>query len=317
MARKAGASSASILLTGESGTGKELFAQLIHDSSPRKDKPFVRVNCAALSRQLIESELFGHEKGSFTDAVAQRRGRFECASGGSILLDEVSETPIDFQAKLLRVLESGEFERVGGSETMNHDVRVIAASNRNLAGEIRRGGFRLDLYHRLNVIEIGIPPLRERRDDIELLATHFLHRFRTENQSPPRGFSPESMRLLTDYDWPGNVRELRNVIHRACILASGEVIDASALCLPGEEGFLDTTLDLRVSIPAGLSDEDCPQIPNHWLRYPLSEIEKAVILAAIDRYGNHRVVAEKLGVCTRTLSNKIRRYRDSEHRDAA
>ncbi len=181
LAQRVGASTAPVLLTGESGTGKELFAQLIHDSSARREKLLVRVNCAALPKQLIESELFGHERGSFTDAVANRKGRFEIADQGSLLLDEISEVPLSTQAKLLRVLESNEFERVGSSESIRHDVRIIAASNQDLNEQIRCSLFRLDLYHRINVVQLRIPPLRERREDVPVLAMHFLERFKHES----------------------------------------------------------------------------------------------------------------------------------------
>ena len=304
LAQRVGASTAPVLLTGESGTGKELFAQLIHDSSARREKLLVRVNCAALPKQLIESELFGHERGSFTDAVANRKGRFELADQGSLLLDEISEVPLSTQAKLLRVLESNEFERVGSSESIRHDVRIIAASNQDLNEQIKCSLFRLDLYHRINVVQLRIPPLRERREDVPVLAMHFLERFKHESVIELRGFTSKAMQALANHPWPGNVRELRNVIHRACILSDSSLIDESYLELPLAEDRGPQTL---------------ATVPEHWLQTDLADVEREIILAAIDKYGNRQIVADKLGVSPRTLTNKIRRYREHDrgHRDAA
>jgi DNA-binding NtrC family response regulator len=302
LAERVGASSAPVLLTGESGTGKELFAQLIHAASSRREGNLVCVNCAALSRTLIESELFGHEKGSFTDAASTRKGRFELASEGTLLLDEVGEIPVATQAKLLRVLESNEFERVGSSEPIRHNTRLIAASNRNLAREIRRGRFRLDLFHRISVVQIHIPPLRDRREDLPALAMHFLERFKSENPIPLVGFTRGAMEALAAYPWPGNVRELRNVIHRACILTDQALIDENCLQL-----MADVTEPKRGRL----------QLPEEWLATELADIERQVIVAAIKKYGNQRVVAEKLGVSPRTLTNKIRRYREQERLPSA
>ncbi len=297
LAEKLGATTAPILLTGESGTGKELFAQLIHDSSPRRGQRMVKVNCAALSKNLIESELFGHEEGSFTSAVAMRKGRFELAENGSLLLDEISEVPVSTQAKLLRVLESNEFERVGSSESIRHDVRIIAATNRDLAQEIKDGSFRLDLYHRINVVQLRIPPLRQRTEDIPVLAMHFVERFKHENPVDIRGFTKAAMQAMAAYGWPGNIRELRNVIHRACILSEGGLIEEESLQLPSDEHD---------------DKEDASELPDHWLQTELADIERQIIMAAIDKYGNRRIVAEKLGVSPRTLTNKIRRYREND-----
>ena len=297
LARRVGRSSAPVLLSGESGTGKELFAQLVHDSSTRAGDRLVRVNCAALPAELIESELFGHEKGSFTDAVSLRKGRFEIAGDGSIFLDEISEVPYSTQAKLLRVLENKEFERVGSSDTLQHNVRVIAATNRNLANEVEEGRFRLDLLHRLNIVEIKIPPLRERREDLPLLAMHFVEQYKHENSGQIHGFTKGSLQKLRDYDWPGNIRELRNVVHRACILVEQEWIQEDELQLGDVESKVDTKS----------SDGD---VPAQWLDMELAEIERRVILACIRKYGNQRVVAETLGVSARTLTNKMRRYRE-------
>lgn len=287
-----------MLLTGESGTGKELFAQLVHESSARAEQKLVCVNCAALPGTLIESELFGHEKGSFTDAVAQRKGRFETADQGSLFLDEISEVPFATQAKLLRVLENSEFERVGSSETIRHNVRVIAASNRALKQQVKEGHFRLDLYHRLNIIELRIPALRERREDLPLLAMHFLKQFHAECAQPISGFTKCALQAMNRYDWPGNVRELRNVIHRACILADDAWITAKDLEL-GDDEVSDS--------------KTTPEVPENWLDMELADIERHVILASIAKHGNQRVVAETLGVSARTLTNKMRRYRQTGH----
>lgn len=213
-----------ILITGESGVGKEIFAEQIHKRSPRSNKPFVRVNCAALTPALLESELFGHVKGAFTDAVSDRQGRFETANGGTLFLDEIGELPLDLQAKLLRVIQEKRFERVGSSETISVDVRIIAATNRDLEKMVQEGSFRNDLYFRLNVMQLKIPPLRERKEDIEPLATFFLKRFSGETKKNFTEFSPAALRLLFDYYWPGNIRELENSIERACVLGKPPVI---------------------------------------------------------------------------------------------
>ena len=295
MAERVAKSSASVLLTGASGTGKELFAQLIHQSSNRATAQMVTVNCAALSENLIESELFGHERGSFTDAVQTRVGRFEQAHGGTLLLDEISEIPLSTQAKLLRVLEANEFERVGSNTTIKTDVRIVATSNRNLPDEVANGNFRLDLFHRLNVIQIEVPSLKSRTEDIPLLAMHFVAMFRSENEINVRGFTKSAMQALAQYDWPGNVRELRNVVHRACILTTRPLID----------------VDCLVPLETVSRNKTDSTLPEQWLQTKLADIERQIILAAIDKYGNKRIVAEKLGVSPRTLTNKLRIYRET------
>ncbi|MDV6029498.1 MAG: sigma-54-dependent Fis family transcriptional regulator [Phycisphaera sp. RhM] len=304
-----------MLLTGESGTGKELFAELIHQSSPRSSKAMVTVNCAALPENLLESELFGHEKGAFSGAVAARQGRFELANDGTLMLDEVSEIPIASQAKLLRVLESKRFERVGNSTPIDHDVRIIAASNRDLQREIDDGHFRLDLFHRINVIEIVIPPLRERIGDIPPLAMHFVGQFRHEGEVEIEGLDAPAMKALARHDWPGNVRELRNVIHRACVLSDGPRIGVEHLGLPETADSEDrrASRNVQPSVPERASAGEGQQepLPERWLHTHLEEVERQIITAAIDRFGNRRLVAEKLGVSPRTLTNKIKRYRES------
>ena len=236
IARKAAATESSVLITGESGVGKELIAEQIHINSPRREKPFIRVNCAALPETLIESELFGHVKGAFTDAAQDRRGRFEIADGGTIFLDEIGEVPLTIQAKLLRVIQNRIFEKVGASEPMSSDVRIIAATNRNLARSIEEGRFRQDLYYRLNVLPIIVPPLRERQEDIPLLADHFLLSFSKEMNKRLKAISPEAMSILMRYQWPGNVRELQNVIERSVVLSSREALYPEDLMLGQESG---------------------------------------------------------------------------------
>ena len=219
------------LIHGESGTGKELIARAIHFASERRDKPFVAVNCAALNENLLESELFGHEKGSFTGADKQHRGRFEMAHGGTIFLDEIGDIPLATQVKLLRILQEQKFERVGGSQTLDVDVRILAATNRNLEEAIKAGSFREDLYYRLNVVTLDIPPLRKRRQDISLLLEHFLHFYAKENKRKKLTFSKEAWNLLNRYDYPGNVRELQNIVQRSVILSRRETITSDDLPL--------------------------------------------------------------------------------------
>ncbi len=226
---KVAPSKATVLITGESGTGKELIARAIHFNSPRCDQPFITVNCGALPENLLESELFGHERGAFTGAVNLRKGRFELAHEGTLFLDEISEMSPPLQVKLLRVLQEMEFERVGGSQTLKVDVRVVAASNRNLKTEVANRSFRSDLYYRLNVVHVHLPPLKERTDDIPLLVNHFLAKYAQPDNRPQITLEPEALRLMLDYSWPGNVRELENVIERALILANGEKITARDL----------------------------------------------------------------------------------------
>jgi len=233
IARKAAETGSSVLLLGESGVGKELFAEQIHLNSPRGQRQFIRVNCAAIPEPLLESELFGHVRGAFTDAVADRRGRFELADGGTIFLDEIADMPLAVQAKLLRVIQNRTFERVGSSESMQVDVRIIAATNRNLEKEVAEGRFRTDLFYRLNVLPIHIPPLRERRDDIPLLAEFFLHKHSRETKKQIQGFTDAAMEQLLSYSWPGNVRELENAIERAVVFSRDEHIRPEFLTLDG------------------------------------------------------------------------------------
>ena len=279
-------SNATVLITGESGTGKELVARATHSQSYRKDKPFVAVSCAALSESLLESELFGHEKGAFTGAHAQRKGKFEVANKGTLFLDEIGEMSANIQVHLLRVLEEKEFARVGGNELIRVDVRIISASNKDMKKMIASGEFREDLYYRLNVVTIELPPLRERKEDIPLLAQHFLKKFTVENQKEIGGFSPEATDFLLKYEWPGNVRELENAIERAVILAKNSDIEVADL---PQENLLMTR-----STPPGGS---------------LREIEKERILNVLSETGgNYSEAARILGISRVTLYNKIRAY---------
>ena len=284
-----------VLLTGESGVGKELIAEAIHLGSPRKDKPLVKVNCGALPESLIETELFGHEKGAFTGAHQQRKGRFELADTGTIFLDEVSEMPLSTQVKLLRVLQEGEFERVGGAKTLKVDVRVVAATNQNLEAMVAAGTFRKDLFYRLNVIHLEIPPLRARREDIPLLAQHFLDKFCLENNRPPMGFTPEATQALNNYLWPGNVRELENVVERAVALCNHPAVELSDLT---EEVQQQSEREENIVIQVGASME---------------EIERRAIRQTLQKTGGDKEVAARiLGIGLATL---YRRLKEMESRE--
>jgi len=283
---KVAATTATVLLVGESGTGKEVAARLLHRTSPRARRPFVAVNCAAVSPQLIESELFGHEKGAFTGAVERRRGRFELADGGTLFLDEVAELPAALQAKLLRVLQERSFERVGGSRTIEVDVRLVAATNRDLEVEMQTGRFRQDLYHRLAVFPVRLPPLRERPGDVLPLAEHLLARAGRELGRPGLALSEGAQGLLRAHPWPGNVRELGNALERAAIIAGGDRIEAEHLMLGPQ----------------------LPQAPAA-LDGSLKELEREAIRQALIRTDGHRKrAAERLGIGLRTLYDKIKEY---------
>lgn len=285
LVRLAAPSDATVLIQGPSGSGKELVARAIHDLSPRAAGPFVAVECAALNENLLESELFGHEKGAFTDAVQRRIGRFEAANHGTLFLDEISEIPLSTQVKLLRVLESRSFERLGGTETISTDIRIVAACNRNLLEEVRAGRFRLDLYYRLNVVDIHTPALSERTSDIPLLAERFLKEFSRRNGGRVTGITPEAVEILKAYPWPGNVRELRNTIEKMVVLSPGGTI-----------GVDDVPADIKIA-------------PHELRPGSLKEMEKDKILEALAGNSNNITrTAAALGISRRTLQRKLKEW---------
>jgi two-component system response regulator HydG len=291
-------SEATVLISGDSGTGKELIAGAIHFNSLRKNGPFVKINCAAITETLLESELFGHEKGAFTGADRRKEGRFSQAHGGTLLLDEVSEMSLMMQVKLLRALQEREFNRVGGETTIQIDVRVIAATNKDLKDQINEGAFREDLYYRLNVVELKVPPLSERKEDIPLLARHFLEAFAAKNRKEIKGFTPKAMDNLIHYSWPGNVRELMNAVERAVVLARSSYLDESDF--PFMRDFF-----------AENNEEDSISPEPHILQgeAPLEEIEKAAILKTLDAAnGNKSEAARRLGITRKTLHKKLKAY---------
>lgn len=288
---KVSVTDATVLLAGESGTGKELIAQTIHQVSPRCNENFVAVNCGAIPAHLIEAALFGHEKGSFTGAVRQQAGYFEHASGGTLFLDEITEMPTDMQVKLLRVLESGAFMRVGGSDEVRVDVRLIAATNRDLETAVRQGSLREDLMYRLAVFPIRVPPLRERNGDVELLAHHFLQALNVKDNTR-KSFSRQSLETIRSYSWPGNVRELKNVVQRAFILSSDiltiedHLSELSARKPIMQDGFLNFSVGT-----------------------PLADAQREIILATLKHFGgNKRLTAEALGISLKTLYNRLKEY---------
>ena len=299
---RAGPSRATVLITGESGTGKELVARAIHFSSPRSQEPFVSVNCMALNPGVLESELFGHEKGSFTGAVAMRRGRFEQASGGTLFLDEVGELTPELQVKLLRVLQERRFERVGGSEEIEVDIRIVAATNKDLMPLVQAGTFREDLYYRLNVVHIPIPPLRERREDIPLLVAHFAEKAAKENGIPPKTFSTEALNHLSGYEWSGNIRQLQNVVERCLVLVPGDVITLEDLPaeIRDEEAQFKSAVDL---LPVQLDLADT-----------LERIEAALIRRALVRADFVQAkAAELLGISKSLMQYKLKKYSITGH----
>ncbi len=280
---------ANVLLLGESGTGKEVLARAIHQASPRARKPFVAVHCAALPETLLESELFGHERGAFTGAVSRRQGRFEVAHGGTIFLDEIGEVPLAMQVKLLRILESKELQRVGGSETITVDTRILAATNRDLAEDVAEGRFREDLYYRLNVVSITLPPLRQRRADIPALARHFLEELARENHREVPELSKEALEVLASYHWPGNIRELRNVMENAFVFLRGNVLKAEDLPRSTFKGEVQTE---GLHFPLGL---------------PLEEVETEYLKRTLDFCeGNRTRAAEMLKISRRTLQRRLK-----------
>jgi two-component system response regulator HydG len=290
-------SEATVLINGESGTGKELIAGAVHFNSHRKDGPFVKLNCAAITETLMESELFGHEKGSFTGAERRKEGRFYQAHGGSLFLDEVSEMSLTMQVKLLRVLQEREFTRVGGEKTIQVDVRLMAATNKNLPELISKGTFREDLYYRLNVVGLEIPPLKKRREDIPLLAQHFLEVFAARNSKQIKGYTPQAMDHLIRYDWPGNVRELMNAVERAVVLSQADFLS--------EKDFTSIAGADKVCSEPGPNTATFPLDG----AAPLEEVEKATILKTLEATGgNKSEAARRLGITRKTLHKKLKAY---------
>ncbi len=290
LAARIAPSQATVLIQGETGTGKELFARLIHQLSPRADRPLIAVNCAAIPETLLESELFGHERGAFTGAVRRRLGRVEQAHGGTLFLDEISEIPLSIQVKLLRFLQEREFERVGGERTLKADVRIISATHQDLEAMVRQGTFREDLFYRLNVVTLRLPPLRERREDIPLLVEHFLQRFARENRKAIEGISREARDLLVKYDYPGNVRELENIMERAVVISRGPVLSREDL------PFQEVRAGAAPSPPASLQKA-------------VEDLERQMIREALEKTGfNQTQAARLLGVSERMLRYKLKKY---------
>ncbi len=329
LAKQVAKSKATVLISGESGTGKEMFSRFLHAYSDRGGKPFVAVNCAALPEHLLESELFGHEKGAFTGAIARKLGKFELAAGGTLLLDEISEMELGLQAKLLRVLQEGEIDRVGGTETVKVDVRVLATTNRNLEEWVAEGKFRQDLFFRLNVIPLRLPSLRERGDDVLALARFFIDMYLRDYQLPPAELSAEARTWLVEYQWPGNVRELQNLMERAVLLCGGKPITPRHFLLESEEWPLfqeENGLESPLSEDAGGEEaggspgaanrELVPEAGAHAGHafpggvIPLHEMERIMIKKGLEQTsGNRTQAAELLGISVRTLRNKLHEYR--------
>jgi len=304
MADQIAASDASIMITGESGVGKEVLARYVHKKSKRKDKPFIAVNCAAIPEALLESELFGHEKGAFTGAIARRIGKFEEADGGTLLLDEISEMDLRLQSKLLRALQERVIDRVGGGKPVPVNIRVLATSNRDLGSLVRSGEFREDLLYRLNVVNLRIPPLRERKDDLAALSQFFIDKYARSNGRPARKLSREAMVQVMGHRWPGNVRELENAMHRAVLLANGEDVGAEAIRAPdgAPVGHRDST---------GSAIEAAQAAARNLVGRTVAEVEQDLILETLTHcLGNRTHAAHILGISIRTLRNKLKQYSD-------
>ncbi len=301
LAKQIAPSDASVLITGQSGTGKEIMARYIHRNSKRKDGPFIAVNCAAIPENLLESELFGHEKGAFTGAVARRIGKFEEANNGTILLDEISEMDPRLQAKLLRILQEREIDRVGGKKPVPVNVRVLATSNRNMEQSVAKGEFREDLYFRLNVVNLQLPSLKERPKDISVLAEHFIKKYAKANDMAERPLSSGAMNKILSHNWPGNVRELENTMHRAVLIGGPTEIDENAVMLSGSPSA--TTQAGAPAMAAGLSN------PGEFVGQTVADMERKLIIATLDHcLGNRTHAANVLGISIRTLRNKLKLY---------
>ncbi len=308
MAEQVAASEASILITGESGTGKEVIARYVHSRSKRAAKPFISVNCAAIPEALLESELFGHEKGAFTGAIARRVGKFEEASGGTLLLDEISEMDVRLQAKLLRAIQERVIDRVGGTKPVAVDIRILATSNRNLTEAVREGSFREDLLFRLNVVNLKLPALRERPGDIVALADHFVAKYAKANGLPKRELSDDARTALLHAPWPGNVRELENTLHRAVLLATGTMIGSEAIVLPDGMGLNEAA---RANSPAQQLAETAEAMSRALVGRTVADVERELILDTLDHtWGNRTHAANILGISIRTLRNKLNQYSD-------
>lgn len=315
MAEQIAPSEASVLITGESGTGKEVIARFIHRKSARSSKPFIAVNCAAIPANLMESELFGHEKGAFTGALSRRLGKFEEANGGTLLLDEISEMDVGLQSKLLRAIQEREIDRVGGSKPVKVNIRILATSNRDLEAEVKKGTFREDLYFRLNVISLMLPSLKDRLDDIPPLSDFFVEKYSKANGLPSRKLTPEAVAKLRSYNWPGNVRELENIIHRAVLMAQGNHIDENAILLPVKAAMqaasvvapaISTTTTATASGPSSTNRK-----PSELVGRTVEDVEKELILDTLDHcLGNRTQAANVLGISIRTLRNKLKQYQD-------
>ncbi len=326
MAEQIAHSDASVLITGDSGTGKEVIARFIHRKSPRASKPFISVNCAAIPENLLESELFGHEKGAFTGAVSRRIGKFEEANEGTLLLDEISEMDIRLQAKLLRAIQEREIERIGSNKPVKVNIRILATSNRDMEAEVQKGTFREDLFFRLNVINLALPKLANRPDDIEPLSSFFIEKYSGANGVPVRKLTPEALQKLKRHAWPGNVRELENTIHRAVVMAQGDQIDENAILLPqssqaqspaspaaNQAAVTDSPAPApqAASMASAAAEDDGRR--NDMVGRTVAEVEKELILDTLDHcLGNRTHAAKILGISIRTLRNKIKQYSETD-----
>ncbi len=305
-------SDASVLITGESGTGKEVMAKFVHQNSNRSSKPFISINCAAIPENLLESELFGHEKGAFTGAMARRIGKFEEADGGTLLLDEISEMDVRLQAKLLRAIQERVIDRVGGSTPVKVDIRIIATSNRNLAEAVQEGTFREDLLYRLNVVNLKVPALRERPGDILALADHFARKYAAANGLPDRKLSEAACQQLLANSWPGNVRELENTLHRATLLSTGDRIEADAIRTPDGAAVINTTAASAATDPvAAEAARTAEAVTKSLVGQTVAEVERDLIIDTLHHcLGNRTHAANILGISIRTLRNKLNQYTD-------
>jgi two-component system, response regulator FlrC len=309
LADQVAASEASILITGESGVGKEVIARYVHQKSRRAARPFISVNCAAIPENLLESELFGHEKGAFTGAVARRIGKFEEANGGTLLLDEISEMDARLQAKLLRALQEREIDRVGGTKPVKVDIRILATSNRDLAQAVKDGVFREDLLYRLNVVNLRLPPLRERPGDVVALAEFFIKKYAAANGMPEKPLSTEAKRRLAAHRWPGNVRELENAMHRAVLLSVGAEIDETAIRLPDGQPLAPADPHARAAQAASLAAETATR---SFVGQTVAEMEQQLIIDTLEHcLGNRTHAANILGISIRTLRNKLKEYSEA------